>query len=313
MYFKLSSPLKDFLMSNVCFSNSPQKLSQLITDDYRLQFGEININVIKLDTFILYHDLVHDISLLTAFVDIKHRELSVFFNFLWFIKDNSSNLTVLNIYENGNRKDKYIYTKTLNIIYSNAKGMYEDTIFSHEELRKTKSIMDTYMSIISSETLSSNDENLNINTITTSPLNKILFKSHNRIERAFMFLQLGRSQSFLPIKIMYYMSILESLFTTDDIEITKNIKNRTSKYLGGNAKKRNGIAYYIGQAYEVRSRLVHGDSLHHESRQTQQDLIKLSVKIDEIIRELLLKVIVQDSELFLLDNKVFCQWLTRFD
>lgn len=309
-YFKIENTSKEVTIFDFTLSNFPNYREEYLEKKFIELFGKTKIYSLSKYPFFLFKGQAENITHINEYVIKSHGDLQLFFNSLWFIKDNSAFLieSLVQI-ENDCSKS---FRKGLNVIFSNSKGEYEDTTFTIKELEDVMAIHNKINSLATSESFGL-QEITQTSKIIPSILNGLIFKTQNRIERALVFLQLARSESYLPLKIMFYMSILESLFTMDNNNILDNISNRTSKYLGGNAKKRSKTIYYIKQAYDIRSRLIHGDSLHSELRQTQQDLIITSAKIDMIIRELMLKVILEDSEKFLVSNALFIEWLKPFD
>ena len=65
----------------------------------------------------------------------------------------------------------------------------------------------------------------------------------------------------LPFKIAHYCSALETLFTTESTELAHKVSQRGAFFLGERAYDRWEIFSAIKNAYNIRSNLVHGDTL----------------------------------------------------
>ena len=116
-----------------------------------------------------------------------------------------------------------------------------------------------------------------------------------------MFLTLARSNSFLPLKISFYIAILETLFTTDNNEVTHKVSERISFYLSDKLNKLNTFKI-VKECYGIRSKFVHGQKL---DRKYDNDALKeKSSELDDIIRILLNKVILEESDMFLSNDHI---------
>lgn len=121
----------------------------------------------------------------------------------------------------------------------------------------------------------------------------------NRLERCFNFLSNARENPYLPLKIALYMSAFETLFATpeDKAEINHKISTRTAQYLSGDLAERKAITKKIKDAYNIRSTFFHGQAQSSKLA----DIAKIgvhSVIVDELLRKVLKKVILQDGERF---------------
>jgi len=106
------------------------------------------------------------------------------------------------------------------------------------------------------------------------------------------------------MKIAMYIPIFESLFSSENTEISHKVAERCSYYLGGSREDKIKNYDTVKKAYDIRSKLLHGDKLtehnkperNHNRFETQ---IEISIEIDNLTRILLTKVIMEDSEKFL--------------
>ncbi len=125
-----------------------------------------------------------------------------------------------------------------------------------------------------------------LRTVMPNPMDDQLDKL-NRIGRAYLvFLTLARQAHILPVKILNYMSILECLFVDSQDNINKQICNRVSVYLESDPALQKLVRKNLINAYDIRSRYVHGDNIPAR----YGDLKQISHSIDEIVRRVFLKI-----------------------
>ncbi|UJH90107.1 hypothetical protein LZ575_14450 [Antarcticibacterium sp. 1MA-6-2] len=214
---------------------------------------------------------------------------------LWFIKDCSCNTRE---YLDISNKTNNFFNRSRTIFFSNSEGLYKDGIFTIQEILQsieiTEKIIELQNNDLPDETIS-NKPNQNLGNITPGDINYLLYHSTNRIQRAIMFLTVARSNSFLPLKISFYIGILETLFTTDNSEVTHKVSERVSFYLKDDFEKLKTFKT-IKECYAIRSKFVHGQKLH--KKYSNDKLKQTSSQLDNIVRVLLKKVIEEDSEVF---------------
>ncbi len=141
------------------------------------------------------------------------------------------------------------------------------------------------------------------NTAVMTPSYSTQKYTHNRIFRAMLTLRSARKEAFLPIRISYYVMVLECLFNTGKDEITHKISERTAQYLGGSISNKQDIFKKVKEAYNIRSKFVHGQTLS-KSEHTYEKLVKTSEIIDSFLREILKRVFRDKKrfDFFLQDN-----------
>lgn len=228
--------------------------------------------------------------------DCELGDMQLFLFCLWFIKDNSVN--VINNYTYLPSKGGAFFTNKTTV-YSNCEGCYLDTKFSQEEIEQAFHYHQRVTSI---------SVNLHLNPVGTGPsefglirpggLESILYNTTNKIEKTLIYLQIARSNSFLPLKISFYVAIFEALFTTDKDELSHKISERTALYLKGTKDEKKEVFRIVKSAYDVRSKFLHGQSLTNKNKKLDQ-LIKISLDVDNLLRRLLKIIIFEDSQLFL--------------
>lgn len=228
------------------------------------------------------------------------RYQAILFN-LWFLKDCSCNSRFY--YDISNSCNKVFYRQRTTV-FSNSRGVYGDVFFNIEDIKKsfdiTQKIIQLHHNIIEEKEIFNSKPNQKLGNITPSDHNYIRYSNTNRIERAYTFLTMARSQSFLPLKVSFYIGLLETLFTTDGTEVTHKVSERLAFYLSEDFEKKETFDF-VKECYGIRSKFVHGQKLH--KKYDYETLVSKSVKIDEIVRKLMNKVILIDSQTFLQGDK----------
>ncbi|MBT2591370.1 hypothetical protein J7E50_14160 [Pedobacter sp. ISL-68] len=228
------------------------------------------------------------------------------FNNLWFIKDNSVNANVCFINENNSKR---IWRNIRTQQRSNASGTYEITSFSSLEIQNFLRI-NGILTQINSE-IGSLVKEPEFDENNPSKIGTLNFLDYNnqmsRLNRALNFLSFARNNSFLPQKISFYIAILECLFTTDNSEVTHKIKERVSLYIGGSKEDKIRNFDLINIGYLVRSKFMHGQPFDKKIA-SREALIEVSVKLDQLLRILLNKIIQHDMEVFNKTNDELNNW-----
>jgi hypothetical protein len=117
-------------------------------------------------------------------------------------------------------------------------------------------------------------------------------KGYTRSGRAMQFVVAARRAPDLAFKIANYCSALETLFTTDSAELAHKLAERVAFFLGERGQNRRDVFATVKSAYNVRSKLVHGDTL----KQNQIDVLPaLSAECDGALRKILWEIFNSDD------------------
>ncbi|QFT88076.1 hypothetical protein FIU87_05445 [Bacillus sp. THAF10] len=208
----------------------------------------------------------------------------------------------------------YIYDETKNTIENNSvssnsrstyfldsKGGQNDTLFTYEEI-----------------TAAVNTFKIFFNNTQAAPLDhtqtgSIVTTTANRIERFNYFLQAARNEGFLPNRISFYCTALETLLSTDNQEISHKISERMARMLGNDFPSRDKVFKFIKTAYSIRSSNVHGDKLSKNFRSIEKQR-EISTDLDEYIRQLFQKILSNDElmGIYIRDNiEELRQWFNE--
>jgi Apea-like HEPN len=226
-----------------------------------------------------------------------------FVSFLWLIKDNCCSLNSFHTYAPGGNK---VIVKPNALIYFTSKGIQnEKMFFSDDEMhRAIELFVKGYSLFYHKNVRVSKPGDILPGAIIKRDITPYDFKKINRIERAFHFLGLARTTPQLPLKISFYMCIYETLFYGANTgEITHQIAERVALYAVNTRFMRHGIYKQIKEAYKVRSIYFHGNSF----KSYRRDLSEISYYLDNLTRQILLKIILKDSGIFLQEDELLEQ------
>lgn len=107
----------------------------------------------------------------------------------------------------------------------------------------------------------------------------------NRIQRSFLLLNIARTNSFLPMKIAFYINVLECLLLDNDAELSLRLQLFSASIIGENKEDKIFIRDTVNKAYNIRSKFFHGSAISLN----KDELQLLSSQIDEIIRRIIIK------------------------
>jgi len=125
-----------------------------------------------------------------------------------------------------------------------------------------------------------------------------IVKNFSLIGRFLFFIKAARESRNLGHKILNYCSSLETLFSTDNTEISHKIGERTAFFLSDEFNKKE-VYEIIKKAYAIRSKLVHGS---HINNKTIKEAPEISEKLDDILRKIFNLIFFDNEKLELFDS-----------
>lgn len=123
-------------------------------------------------------------------------------------------------------------------------------------------------------------------------IDKAISSEGDSFAKALIYLQEARRTGVLASKIDKYCSILESLFAIKENH-TKYISCITACYLSNNYSEQSSIKQNMLYAYGIRSDNSHGGKLKFLKDNNIDNLKQLSITIDEYVRKVFRKIILQ--------------------
>lgn len=193
----------------------------------------------------------------------------------WLVKDNSivceiayckkTKLGVAQWANNG------LYSKM-----STARGLPDvEVVFSTQDIQQWNKLCDTNRSLIFSN--------------KSVMVGRISDKSYSRFARFYHFLDTSRRTPYAAIKIAHCCTALESLFSTDTVELSHRLSERVAFLFSRHGSDAETVYQFIKDCYSVRSSVTHGSpvpskfskGLENQSENLQEYMRKLVFMISE--------------------------------
>ena len=249
---KISEPLIGHieLIPGVNISNDPEVIARLLTPEFKRAVGVIEADHLRTEANVVFgeFELAHLRNLPPdRFLLVILIWIDMLLKNAWLIKDHAieCDAAFLRVDMPGGIS----WTKNYLAVRPSLSGGYTDTEVSMtaSELGlwgQTNDLVESYLSDASS-----------------SSLEFMMEKSYARSGRAMRFVSAARGAPDLAFKIANYCSALETLFTTESSEVAHKLAERVAFFLGERGHNRREVFSKIKNAYGVRSKLVHGDTL----------------------------------------------------
>lgn len=288
----VSEPIEEWLelMPSISITNNKLLIEKIITKKFKeiaglieyehfrnaenIICGEIN------DSFFAQGESTHE-ALFTWLVWLEYL-----LSDLWFIKDN---------------------TVVCEVAFCSL------TDQSSEEWTKNSLVFSTFLSTGESmQTVDFSIEQLKQWNKKSEQIQAYLFSSNSTFKDSFTntnFSRLGRSLRFIKaasrerhpaVKLAQYCSALESLFSTDSSELSHKLSERVAWFLKQYGHDPIVVYDEIKSFYNVRSKVIHGDTLKTNKEQT---LPNMSKKCDEYLRIILNSIFDTPEYLAIFDGK----------
>ncbi|MEK4533114.1 hypothetical protein [Solibacillus sp. FSL K6-1554] len=234
-------------------------------------------------------DNLHEGQYAHKLIDYYLVQVQIFNNILWLIKDHSIN-TEFGFLKVEDTTNRTTHSNIRTTTFYNARGLKEKVIFNAEELLKAKELNEKIFI-----------REKQFKGFELKPQITETIYSSKRIERSFYFLEVARSESFLPLRISNFVTVFETLLSTSSSEVTHKLRERLAWILGENIDERIHIFKLVGDVYSIRSNCVHGNTMPKRYR-TEEKITDLCVEVEQLVRTLLLKMIT-DEDLYALYDK----------
>lgn len=315
--FNLQSD-KDIEMPYFLFSNNTTHLTtHFFSEDFVDYFGTGACDLDRINRSFAWQIIDFDEKYIAAPRHMTERlNQAIFFGklfisqlifFTWFIRDNSSSVRTVYGVVPGN--DGYFLGITENSLTFTATGHQQNTNFTQEDLLNTLKYFEAYRAV-TGQVIRIDDYSGNIDFTVEKFVKSVPDNWHynlnNRIDRALFLLGLARINYLLPSRIASYIQVLECLFSTDKSEATQKISERAAFYGGNSSQEKQEIYDIVRIGYSIRSDFFHGNEIGKKFSKNDT-LAEISLKLDNILRRTLSKILMEDAGLFLLANNEFEQ------
>lgn len=281
----------DFMISN----SQSYLLQELLTGKFALNIGKIAFDSMLGSNYVFGNFTTNDEGTFTTemygILDSYAGYMQFVLLSLWFVKDNSVNIPSL--YQHCESAEVTL-SNTRCVFNSTAKGEYVESVFTAQEIQQASSWLDRISTFMNEH--EKNDvllEKIDVGGPHFQNNNKKLpYDQFGRIPRALLFVQLARKESFLPLKITGYVGVLETIFSSDNNEISHQIAERVSLFLNGNSEEKVENYQFIKKIYGMRSEYVHGAKFSSKKYAEMENVCPI---LDELVRRIMRKVLAEYS------------------
>jgi hypothetical protein len=294
---------------------APDIAMSLIGNIHIEMFGQVSMSIISSKPLLFISGDLR--NLVTNFESSKaYRSLAVFKDFtfdlieaLWFVRDNAVCV-----------RENFFMPEDINSIaigyyqgVTDAAGSRNPTKFTIKEIDESAKILQKFKEVCPPpnaaeqlfDKMGTREEFLQRGLDS----NHLLPYDFPRMTRAFFMLGQARRTTAPAVKITFYMSAFECLFSDGSTEaINYKLGQRVAFFLTSDKLERLKIRDSVKEGYEVRSSYVHGSKLGNKYK-NYESLMLISIKIDDLLRQTFLKAIHEFGDQFNLSNDSFKKWI----
>jgi hypothetical protein len=227
------------------------------------------------------------------------KYFQVIIDFLWLVKDNSVGIRAVDTFFG---KGDFVMSTTLPLSSaSKADGNFSSTEFDEKEI---KTFFDCFLKFSQIHNIpipnDPPDQDFDI-TKNVQDVKKTANQNiKTRLEKAYTSINIARSQRYLPAKIAMCIGAFECLFSYDAANIMNTVSERIAGFLEDDQVRQAEIFNFFKEAYDVRSSFLHGGQNKIKSA---EELIAMSIKVDDCLRASMTKAIIFESDNFLAGYK----------
>ena len=292
-------------MTNDCST----QIERILSHQFRLAIGGNEcICLLKGPATVYWNDLQNEPD---PDQDASHSDewlqlLRAFFMALWVIKDNAVNCEMGFLEHNVPGQGPRYASNFIAGLFSNARGNKDQTKFRLTEIRQARQYFsDFFLPVMLG--LKPGENALEVPNRARPAV--VSAKGIHRFPRLLYFLTAARCADDLGVKVSLYMTCLEILFSTEATELTHRLSERVAFFAAGPAE-RLMIYKSLRRAYDIRSKVVHGSVM---SAKKQEELPEMASEIDELLRQLILKLISNEASrrVFAMNDTDFEDYFTR--
>jgi hypothetical protein len=252
-----------------------------------------------------------DYDNIESFIDEVQSDLAAvneFFNFMWFSRDCCAYARQLGFYLLVEKKVA-IFNDDITFYMSDGSIKYVE--ITKDDIQESYQIYKVYAEKCSRPNSFQATSYNSTNDIAVHFIGESEYNDLNRIQRTIRFLQLARSTRQLPMKISFYVMILECLFSADEpYNTTVKVSRRVSNYIEPIEEDRAATQDFITESFSIRNKYLHGQQLR-ENHQSWVQLKPIAIQLDTLVRRVLRQIFLCDIDIFIADQEQFNKWLVE--
>lgn len=264
-------------------TNDLEIINLIVKDEFRECIGILEFNQLKNCNALLYYkfeeeDLkVFEVDNNMFILELQLKWIDDFFKNSWILSDNCAVIDTAYMMTVEGNKLTAANSLRLAYIHSTCENEFVDLILNKESLEK---FIENHLTI---ETY--------LHEKSSSSNSFMMQKNYSRIGRSLIFVKQAREAKNIAYKIANYCSAFETIFSTDNSELTYKLSERVAFFLK-NDLNMNETFKSMKNAYGIRSKLTHGDVLTNKQI---DNIFDISKETDSILRISLNKILENDE------------------
>lgn len=277
------------IIPGVYISNNHEIKKQILSEQNIKVIGALEAHFFENSNAFLFFDYEKSEEVFKGEKNLESLErillwIDDIFKNLWLIKDNNVITDTAFLIHKDIEQNSEAASLRLQYQFTKSNGLIETTTFSKEEIIEFSKFHDDIENHFYAKKLGSQGF--------------MLEKNFSRINRGLIFVKQAREARNLAYKISNYCSALETIFSTDNVELSHKLSERIAFFLKEDFTVLETFKL-IKKAYGVRSKLTHGDTLDAKQINILDDL---SIKIDTILRFSINKIIKSEELLEIFES-----------
>lgn len=269
------------LPNDLILTNSPEQISKLLSSNFERLVGLIETSALRGSNAAIYcvsdhsHAFPKTEGEARRLLNERLAQAHLFLLALWLVKDNSVNVESGFLeYPHGDPRRSTVTSNSRAVRFAKADGSLQETEFTESEARGAR---DLYSKLFAASVIDQDEYR-----------GYLVPEDFSRLSRLFYFIQAARGSSDLGNKIASYVTCFEALFCTDSSEMAHKLSERVAFFLAETGPQRSQIFKQVKTAYNIRSKVVHGDKI---GRRLAEQALGISVTSDDLLRNALGKIL----------------------
>lgn len=277
------------VMPGINITNDKRTVNNCISDRFAISIGGLEVETLQNANAVIYGVVP------TASYPPQMNQWQILYSNLifvelflratWLVKDNSINYELGFLETPFNKDNSIVSSNFLASLHTLASGKTEACKFTVQELVEAIELQERVWAFANEKV--ENQKNF-------------LQKGNSRLARVFHFIEAARSEGNPGFKVAHYCTCFETLFSTSSTELSHKLSERIASFVDCPIEKRFDVYQDIKSAYNVRSKVVHGDILSNDQI---NNLSAISEKCDDYLRTILRKILASEDLKKLFEQK----------
>lgn len=279
------------ILPGLRLTNDKDIINSIVKDEFLECIGILEFNQLKKSHSLLYYkfeneDLkVFGVDNNMFILELQLKWIDDFLKNSWLLFDNCVVIDTAYLMSMDENKLSAADSLRLTYIHSTCENEFIDLTLNKHDLERLIEYHNKIETYLHEKSSSSNSF--------------MMEKNYSRIGRSLIFVKQAREAKNIAYKIANYCSAFETIFSTDNSELTYKLSERVAFFLKDELSISDTFKK-MKSAYAVRSKLTHGDVL---SNSQIENIFDISKETDEILRLSLNKIIQNDDLLNIFDSK----------